>query len=182
MDRYVSIHQLRDVYGLTPSMIAQLGPPDRRTRLYLTVRVEAFVAAHEYQMRSVAPVRNGRSARHRRKWTGMYYKAVGWAARCAIDFTPPESVTEAFRRADAWYRDLDASQGIPYQGTSPARFAAWLRHHHTNYERLVRGLTGCTGSADACEILRERAHEVVSAWLAEQRADGAGRAHVRPRR
>lgn len=177
MLRLVTIGEAVQIYGVPQTAVPELGAPDRINgcALYLEARVEAFAAAWEHITFIRASREKDECDRKRDKrrgnWLSMYYETLYWSATVPVEFSPPASIGNAYRWAEVHYRKMDAEEGIEYRGTNLKRFAAWMRHHHTNYDRLVDELVGRTGSLDARNLLRERATCAVLVWIEEQRTE-----------
>ena len=156
---------LSEVYGLTPSMIQELGEPDRYcdnpnykcgppASLYLVERVEAWIEQNRERVEKARLTRTKRSeamrALHARKRAERWEKAKEWVASVAITVeTPfPETFLDHARR----FNKFTAAKGL----------RSYVRHQLTNYETLLRQVNDEEFSGDLYPLLRERVDAAVA--------------------
>jgi hypothetical protein len=147
---YVYKSTLRDVYGLTPSMIDELDPPDKvvesphytnapSASLYLIVRVESWIDANQARVEKARASRAKRSEAakkfHDKQRAQKRQVALEWAASVQITLEPlPNDLLE---RANRRYPlrsvvDVATEKGL----------RAFVRHRLSNYEDLLSLLRG----------------------------------------
>lgn len=87
---------------------------------------------------------------------------VAWADSVDIVFTPPANVSIAYRDAANHYA------GRTYSSVPVESVITYLRHECTNYDALLKMITGATGQRDAYEIIRQRVDDVITRWMNEK--------------
>lgn len=179
---YVYKSTLRDVYGLTPAMIRELGDPDKLTKnphwksgplasLYLIERVEAWIDANIERVEQAREKRVKRAASAKRANETKYTKITQWAQMVDITFTPPTDYDAAWDQAEQHY--LYQSTWDDYRTISYNGVVAYIRHNCTNYDRLLRQIDGKVGTYQAYNIIRARVDDMVEAWLNDARTEVA---------
>jgi hypothetical protein len=188
--KYVYEATVRKVYGLTPSMIQELGPPDKYCEnphwksgplasLYLVERVEAWAAANRGRLEKAEAGRVKRSAA---------MKAVHEKKRVErrnMEEVRREQYQACLRKAEEWVNGLEITVAQPFPPTllEDARKAykfkghadplkekalvAHVRHSLTNYMKLVRQLPAQVFGVHPHNLLRNRVNAVVRRALAE---------------
>ena len=173
---YVYKSTLRDVYGMTDSMIAELGDPDLRVKnphyrsgplasLYLIERVEAWCDAHDDRLQKALSARAKRSEASKRANETKYNQIIEWANTVTVELYPPDSYEAVWNEADAYYASRDwrfFGFGVGFGGV-----VAYMRHNCTNYDRLLKQIYGQVGTHEAYQIIRDRADNIVEQWLNE---------------
>lgn len=161
--KYVYKSTLRDVYGLTAGMIAQLGEPDLRVKnphhrstsayLYLIERVERWIEEHQVEVDKVKAARPTRSARAKAQYEQRRQQLMDWAASVVIEVTWPDDI---FKAAESYYADEE-----DYYGVSEGGLVAYARHNCTNYHDLLNHLRGFVpGGDEAYQIIKHRVNDV----------------------
>ncbi|MCZ7547400.1 MAG: hypothetical protein M5R40_29525 [Anaerolineae bacterium] len=170
---------LRKVYGLTDAMIADLSAPDALVpnphyrdgppaMLYRIARVEAWIEAHAAEVEAARDQRRRRAAGQRRATAVKYDRTLRWAQTApiyieGISSDLPERAARYYALA-AWAQGRDDGWG---EALTEGGLIAYARHTCTNYEDLLRELSGRVGAADAYPILKTRVNEAVCAALVE---------------
>lgn len=181
---------LRDVYGMTDRMIDELGEPDKRvknphyrsgplSKLYSIERVEEWCDAHREELDRAHQARAKRQESVKKANETKYNAIIEWAKTVEITLDPPASyeaawdaVTEhyAFR---AWDNDRYRDDAVTYGGV-----LAYMRHELTNYDHLLRQISGKVGTHEAYAIIRERVDDLVGHCLQELQSDHLREANV----
>lgn len=176
--QYVYKTTLRDVYGLTDRMIAELGDPDKYTKnphwrsgpmasLYLIERVEAWCDANRARINDILEKRAARQRAAKRAVETKYIALIHWAETAEIELEPLASYEDAWKSAETYYSG--SSWHDRYDGVSFGGVIAYMRHNCTNYDRLLRQIDGKVGTHEAYQILRGRVDDLVEKWLNEAR-------------
>lgn len=183
---YVYTSTVRRKYGLTPKMIAELGPPDdivenphyRRgdACLYRVDRVVAWVARNSDRVEKALPQRVNRSAaakkahehkqqeRLRQQEERLRREKV--VADAALTISPlPETLLDDARAA---FRGQTAA-------LTKRQLVAHVRHALTNYPDLLRGLRDDPSYYVLSGLLPKRAdaaiRDALRPWLAQRPGD-----------
>lgn len=171
---YVYQSTLSKEYGLTPSMIAELGAPDMECqnprfrsgwpgRLYLIARVEEYVARNKGRVEEAKERRATRCAARRESLARACAEELQ-AARDRISSVPilfkgplPATLLE------------DAREVWPAPGKDPNGMwlHAYVRHHLTNYESLLGEVKRCPAPGEMYGLLRRRVDPAVAAAIEE---------------
>jgi hypothetical protein len=168
--RYVYKTTLNKTYGLTPSMIEELGEPDKcctnphyqsapEACLYLIERVEAWVEENQERLKKAQENRPIRSAAmkgvHANQRAVRWQKALEWVEQLSIRVNRPlpttllADVRKQFTIPD--HVDLLKTKAIH----------AHVRHRHTNYESLLQELYQQEFSSVLYPLLRQRIDPMV---------------------
>lgn len=162
--KYVYKSTLKNVYGLTNSLIKQLGEPDLCVKnphhrsasayLYLIERVEKWIEDHQAEVDRVKAFHLVRSQRAKEVYTDRYRQLVEWASTVEITVDWPDDIRAD---ADAYYAD-----DYDYYGVSEGGVLAYARHNCTNYHELLSNLRGplVPGANEAYMIIKRRVNEV----------------------
>jgi hypothetical protein len=173
---YVYKSTLSRVFGLTPSMIQELGSPDRycmnphwrsgpEASLYRTERVEGWVAANKERVEKARASRARRSAAMKavqdRKRAERFEQATGWArsVEIALQRPLPATLLDDARQCYRFSSHVDPLEGKAVR--------AYVRHRLTNYDSLRWGLRRHEFGEEVYRLLRERVDAVVEAALTE---------------
>ncbi len=142
--QYVYKSTLSKVYGLTPSMIEELGPPDtvienpyypsvREANLYLIARVEDWISENKERVEKARVSRAKRSASakkyHEKVRADKRSLAYAWLDALEIRMEPlPDDLIEqaSLHFTVGTNRDVETSKAV----------RAFVRHHLTNYDEL----------------------------------------------
>ena len=170
-------------YGLTPSMIAELGSPDEYCKnphyksgpmasLYRIDRVKAFIAANVERVEAAKASRVKRSAAllafHERRRVEERRRTLDWAANVPIEvYEPlPTGMLEVarFKRPFAANTELIEQKALH----------AFVRHDLTNYDHLRYQLRDRPGSTEAYHLIRQRTDTAVLTALRLWQAGYAG--------
>lgn len=183
--KYVYKSTLSRVYGMTPSMIRELGQPDKtcenphwksgpyEASLYLLERVEAWVEENQGRLETARQSRANRSAAmkavHQKKQTerlrqeqeeSRTIQAWVQTLTVVVESPLPDSLREnALKWKNRWGTStLDAEKAIRNH----------VRHRYTNYDKLLQVLSKSEFySFEAYPFLRQRMDAVVEVALAE---------------
>lgn len=167
-------------YGLTPSMIEELGPPDDycenpyypRTGvayLYSVERVEAWIGANVERVEKARASREKRSATANKlreeRHAAREKQALEWSKSVEVSVTKPlpkDVIGEAKKHFT--FRGLD-------DPLEEKALRAHVRHNYTNYQALVRESKGFDCSDELYQTIRLRTDEVVTNALREWQAE-----------
>jgi hypothetical protein len=166
-------------------MIAELGEPDMLVKnphwrsgpmssLYSIARVEAWCDQNAERLTRAQEERVRRSARMTEVVRRRRDELLTWAAEVEIGVNYPLPA-DLHEQAWRWYAWHDYQRGIDrgeydtddvYNGhVSHGGLVAYVRHNHTNYERLLERLERQPGGVDAYLIIKRRVNESVEAAL-----------------
>lgn len=168
---------LSRVYGLTPSMIEELEPPDLLVDnphyknaapgcLFRIERVESWIEQHEDRVAKARASREKRAAAKRqvqeRRRNDERSRAMKWLESVPLSV---ESLPLALLdKADKHYKfaadfDFATDKGL----------RAYVRHHQSNYHSLLQELRGFDGwlAHELYPILRKRIDAAVEAGLTD---------------
>lgn len=178
--RYVYKTTLSKVYGLTPSMIEELGEPDKTcdnphwktgpyfASLYLIERVEAWVEANRERVEKARTSRANRSsamkAVHDQKRTERWLKAQEWVKTVPIKINRPLPSTLL---ADA-RKQYTIPDHVDLLKTKA--IFAHVRHRQSNYEAILQELYQQHFSNDLYTLLRQRIDPLVQEAVLEWHA------------
>jgi hypothetical protein len=170
---------VRRIYGLPPTWIRRLGRPDqidsdlRRSTttiaLYSRGRVEAFLEAHQAAYLRMLVAQARRHCRRRLEACRQAQAFITWARTVEIVVAAlPETMTELKQETVASF--LTRSGYSPDQCfvLTEKAVVAHLRHHCTNYHRLLARLKHRPGSKVAYLILKRRVNQAVRHKLRQQ--------------
>ncbi|MCZ7645911.1 MAG: hypothetical protein M5U26_11605 [Planctomycetota bacterium] len=174
---YAPVHvykiTLKKEFGLTDTLIAKLGEPDKLVRnphyksgppsqLYERRRVEEFIKANR------AEVEKAKQARARRKAAAE--KAVKTKINATFGIVDQEGLRllcplpdagSLWREAGSYY----AMRYSDYQETGFNGLCAFVRHNYTNYEEVLDLIRGRVGTRDAYSHIRLELDEQVAEWV-----------------
>lgn len=174
--KFVYTSTLRTAYGLTPSMIEEIGPPDKivdnphyrvapDAGLYSIARVEAWIAANQSRVEKAKASRVNRSAAstkvHEAKRAERRRKELEWANGVEIHCRKPlptTLVTDARRRFTFSKRGELLEQKALH---------AHVRGAFTNYEDLLGKVRDAEFAEELRPLLRQRVDAVVTDALLE---------------
>ena len=163
--RYVYKTTLNKTYGMSPSMIEELGKPDKyRTNphyqsgpdacLYLIERVEAWVESNQERLKMAQDSRPNRSAAmegvHAKKRAERWQKSQEWVEQLSITVNRPLPITLL---ADA-RKQFTIPDHVDLLNTKAIH--AHVRHRQTNYESLLQELYQQEFSNELYPLLRQR--------------------------
>lgn len=163
--RYVYKTTLSKVYGLTPSMIGELGKPDKlcvnryyrsgpSASLYLLERVEAWIEDHKERVEkarsSHAARSNAMKAVHDQKRAEQRRREQRWVKSVPIKLTTPLPAT--------LFDDVRKHYTIPNHVDllKTKAIFAYVRHWQSNYETILKELRKRDFSSELYTILRQR--------------------------
>lgn len=172
---------LKTTYNLPDSWITRLGPPDQTVpnphyksgplaSLYSRCRVEEFIEANRAEYDQMIAKRAERQTRVKAVIGKRAAELLAWAneAEVKVIGNLPENLEEleqwaavnfyAFVLERRHYEEFEPSYG---------RLIAYLRHVHTNYERLLGKIEGKPGCGMAYSVIKQRCNEVVEALYRE---------------
>ncbi len=177
--RYVYKITLNKVYGLTPSMIDELGEPDEycdnphwssgpSANLYLIERVERWIEENQERVAKARASRVNRSAAmtavQAKKRTERWEKAQEWVNGLTISVNRPLPPTLL---ADA-RKSYTIPDGVDLLSTKA--LYAHARHRETNYEELLQELYQQEFCNDLYSLLRKRIDPAVNEAVVEWHA------------
>ncbi len=181
---YVYKSTLRDTYGLTPSMIEELEPPDKLVpnpyyttgypaSLFLIERVEVWVDENQDRLQKarISRARRSQAAKkvHEKNQTVERSRAIEWIDKTEIELEPlPDDLIETAKRHYILREtvDLMTEKGVK----------AYVRHHCSNYNKLLQEIYQYDGwlSEELYQRLRKRIDTLVDQAIAEwSKANGA---------
>lgn len=172
--RYVYKTTLRDVCGLTPAMIVQLGEPDLRVpnphyrsgpeaSLYSIERVEAWIEEHKAEVDRARALRVVRSKRGKDVAQARSEKLLRWAHEADIHVRPlSRNVRE---EAESYYATSGRGEGCV--GVGWGGLVAYVRHNRTNYHGLLANLEGQPGAEEAYRVVKQRVNEAAELALSD---------------
>jgi hypothetical protein len=180
--RYVYKSTLSKVYGLTASMIEDIGEPDKHrdnphyrtgppASLYSIQRVEAWIEANQQLVEKARASRGKRSEamRERLKAAKEWVRSLPIIVRQPL----PSSLLDD---AQKWKGNNYVGHADPLQEKA---LHSYVRHRLTNYEKLLRELYEQELSFELYPLLRERVDAAVKAALVEwQRCEQAKESSV----
>jgi hypothetical protein len=175
--QYVYKTTLAKTYGLTPKLIALLGPADKEvpnrhhrsgppSLLYAVDRVEQFVTEHAAEVADAASRRKARSESAARGVVTKTTKLIDGIDEIGLTWSelPRKYQTLLDRAASHAVARYGAAAHTPgYAGV-----VATVRHEFTNYDELLRLIHGKVGSSAAYESIRSRLDDEIEAKLAER--------------
>lgn len=174
---YVYKSTLRSEYGLTPSMVEELGQPDEYVEnpyyssapmamLYRIDRVETWLAKNRNRIEKAKESRTRRSAAmkkiHDEKRADRLQEARAWISQAEITCPNPLPAT-LLDDAQQHYRFSPKCSDYREQ---PA-LRAYVRHYLTNYEHLLWEVKRREFSSELYSLLRKRVDEVAAKAIME---------------
>jgi hypothetical protein len=173
---YIYKSTVRTVYGLTPAMIAELGPPDKlvdnphyrsgpEASLYLIQRVEAWVAQNRERVETAKANRVQRSATLKKAYAerrAMRFEEEKKQVCEWVIYGPGALPGSLLRDAQVRYKLRGDADYLQEKGLH-----AYVRHRLTNYDKLLRELYHCEFAQELYPVLRKRFDEVVMKALVE---------------
>lgn len=170
---YVSRQDIIQLYGFSANLILELGQPDfvranarwGWTYFYDLARVEQFAEEHAERIQRILAERSRRQMRARRSTRQRREETIAWSQNVPLHLEPiPPSTLAAARRYFA-----------PASLTRE-RLLLYLRLTCTDYVEMLSLTAHRPGAAEARQILRERANQLIETAL---RAQGLALPHTR---
>ncbi len=176
---------LRKRFGLTRSLIAELGEPDLHTDnpnrrsgppagLYAVPRVEAFLRQHREALEAAEQQRGRRKAAAARGAETRHRRAVAKLQAEPLELTRP--LPSRLRVMVERAGNFVAAQGEPDVGpVGPREVRETVAEVYTNYPQLLDKFALRHGEGSDCEALRRRLGADVERLLAEHYGRGWSR-------
>jgi len=179
--KYMYRTTLRELYGLTDTMLRELGEPDLEVpnphyrsgppaSLYLIARVELWIEQNADRVQKARERRQKRSARMTAVAQERSAKLLAWARAVPIVVAPLPGLGALQRQVEESFLDfaLERGRAIDFN-MSPNAIVAYVRHNLSNYEELLDQIKGQVGVDTAYLTIRERCDRAIRAAL-EQKA------------
>lgn len=170
---YVSRQEVIQLYGFSANLILELGRPDfvranarwGWTYFYDLARVEQFAEEHAERIQRILTLRLRRQMCARRSVQQCREETMAWSRTVSLRLEPiPPSAFAAARRYFA------------PAALTRERLLLYLRLTCTDYVETLALAAHRLGAAEARQILRERANQLIEAAL---RAQGLALPHTR---
>lgn len=169
---YISRQEIIQLYGFSSNLILELGRPDfvranarwGWTYFYDLARVEQFAEEHAERIQHILTLRPRRQMRARRSVQQRHEETIAWSQTFPLQLEPiPPSALAAARR---YFAPAALTREL---------ILLYLRLTCTDYVESLQWAAHRLGAAEARQILRERANQLIEAAL---RAQGLALPHA----
>jgi vacuolar-type H+-ATPase subunit H len=169
---------IKKMYGLTESMIDELGPPDkivpnphytsREAYLYLIERVETWLENNRERVEKARKRRERLSKALTERARKRAEDLVEWSRNAAIelDAVNRDTIQEEAQTHYTLFFALERGKEAFPVGVNGV--VSYVRHNYTNYEDLLYKIKGKPGCWAAYEIIKDRVNKKITENLALQ--------------
>ncbi len=167
-DVYVSRQEVIQLYGFSANLVLELGQPDfvkanarwGWTYYYDLARVERFAEEHAERIQRILTLRPRRQMRARHTIQQRRAETIAWSQTVPLHLDPiPPSAFAAARR---YFAPIALTR---------ERLLLYFRLTCTDYLETLQWAARRLGAAEARQILRERANELIETAMREQGFD-----------
>ena len=168
---YIYMSTAKTEFGLTPSLILELGEPDKLVpnpkfrssspaRLFLRSRVEEFCAKNKERLDALKSEAAKRRLSASKAVETKRKKVLSFIEGVEIEFFTMPSYAKLLSEADAHAIERYGAKAhnVGFYGV-----CATVRHRYTNYEKILKDVEGRTGKDDAYLAIRERLDGLIEA-------------------